>query len=241
MPESISSLPVTPRVLLVDDDVELLKLLSAYLLSDGFQVSTAHDGEQAICSALTELPDIAVIDVMMPGFSGIEVLRRIRSKSSLPVLMLTARGDEESRILGLELGADDYVAKPCTPRELSARLRAILRRTLMKPVTEKSAEHDVIAVGELVLFSAQRRITWAGKEVELTNAEFNLLEILMQNAGQVVSKTLLSEQGLGREFQRYDRSIDVHLSSIRRKLAPLPDGRPRIQAVLRKGYQLLVA
>ncbi len=229
-----------PHVLLVDDDSELVNLLSAYLVSDGFRVSSAHDGAHGISLAGIELPDIAVIDVMMPGFSGIEVLRRLRSKSSLPVLMLTARGDEESRVLGLELGADDYVAKPCTPRELCARLRAILRRTLIKQVADKATENESLDLGELVLHSRQRRITWAGKDVNLTNAEFNLLEILMQNAGQVVSKTRLSEQGLGREFQRYDRSIDVHLSSIRRKLTPLPDGRPRIQAVLRKGYQLLI-
>ena len=227
------------RVLLVDDDIELVNLLHAYLASDGFRVSVAHDGESAVRLALVELPDIAVIDVMMPGYSGIEVLRRIRLRSTLPVLMLTARGDEESRILGLELGADDYVSKPCTPRELSARLRAILRRTMPKPATDKVSEADAVRIGELMLLPAQRRISWSGNDVALTNAEFNLLEVLIQRAGQVVSKSLLSEQGLGRDFQRYDRSIDVHLSSIRRKLPPLADGRPRIQAVLRKGYQLL--
>jgi two-component system OmpR family response regulator/two-component system response regulator CpxR len=228
------------HVLLVDDDVELVKLLSTYLASDGFRVSVAHDGERAIYSLMIDPPDIAVVDVMMPGFSGIEVLRRIRARSSLPVLMLTARGDEESRVLGLELGADDYVAKPCTPRELSARLRAILRRTLAQGATEKSSESEPVRIGELALLSAQRRITWSGNELPLTNAEFNLLEVLIKNAGSVVDKNLLSEQGLGRPFQRYDRSIDVHLSSIRRKLPPLSDGRPRIQAVLRKGYQLLM-
>ncbi len=227
-----------PHVLLVDDDVELVNLLAAFLTTDGFRVSLAHEGESAMLSVFNDPPDIAVIDVMMPGASGIEVLRRIRARSSLPVLMLTARGDAESRILGLELGADDYVAKPCTPRELAARLRAILRRTLLAPSSDKAPEAESRS-GDLVLFSAQRRITWAGKDLALTNAEFNLLEVLIQKAGQVVTKDLLSEQGLGRQFQRYDRSIDVHLSSIRRKLPLLPDGRPRIQAVLRKGYQLL--
>lgn len=226
-------------VLLVDDDLELVDLLKTYLEGDGFRVSVAYDGETAIRSLNLTPPDIAVVDVMMPGYSGIEVLRRIRSGSSLPVLMLTGKGDEESRILGLELGADDYVAKPCTPRELSARLRAILRRTLRHSASEKTSEPDTVRIGELTLFSAQRRITWSGMDLPLTNAEFNLLELLIQQAGQAVSKTLLSEQGLGRPFERYDRSIDVHLSSIRRKLPPLPDGRPRIQAVLRKGYQLL--
>jgi two-component system OmpR family response regulator/two-component system response regulator CpxR len=228
-----------PHVLLVDDDVELVRLLRAFLTADGFRVSPAHEGESAVFLAITDPPDIAVIDVMMPGASGIDVLRRIRARSSLPVLMLTGRGDAESRILGLELGADDYVAKPCTPRELSARLRAILRRTLPAPSSDRAAEAAALRIGELALFPAQRRISWAGKDLALTNAEFNLLEVLMHKAGQVVTKDLLSEHGLGRHFQRYDRSIDVHLSSIRRKLPLLPDGRPRIQAVLRKGYQLL--
>lgn len=223
-----------PSVLLVDDDIDLVALLRDYLASDGFAVTVAHEGESALRRFAAQPPDIAVVDVMMPGFSGIEVLRRIRARSSMPVLMLTARGDDESRILGLELGADDYVAKPCTPRELSARLRAILRRT-----QARSSAPDSVRVGELALYSAQRRITWGERDLQLTNAEFNLLELLIQNAGQVVSKTLLSEQGLGRPFQRYDRSIDVHLSSIRHKLPRLSDGRPRIQAVLRKGYQLL--
>lgn len=227
------------HVLLVDDDVELVNLLRVYLAGDGFRVSTAHEGEAAVRAVLSAQPDIAVVDVMMPGLSGIEVLRRIRACSSLPVLMLTARGDEESRVLGLELGADDYVAKPCTPRELSARLRAILRRTLVRPANERASEAESLHIGELSLHPPQRRITWAGKDLSLTNAEFNLLELLIQNAGQVVSKNTLSEKGLGRPFQRYDRSIDVHLSSIRRKLPALADGRPRIQAVLRKGYQLL--
>ena len=227
------------HVLLVDDDVELVNLLRVYLAGDGFRVSLAYDGESALRAMPAIQPDIVVLDVMMPGLSGIDVLRRIRAHSSLPVLMLTARGDEENRVLGLELGADDYVAKPCTPRELSARLRAILRRTMVRPDAEKSAEADSLRVGGFALLSAQRRITWAEVDLSLTNAEFNLLEVLIQRAGQVVSKDLLSEQGLGRTYQRYDRSIDVHLSSIRRKVPPLPDGRPRIQAVLRKGYQLL--
>lgn len=228
----------TAHVLLVDDDIELVALLRAYLEGDGFKVSVAHDGESALASLARRPPDIVVVDVMMPGYSGIEVLRRIRVRSSLPVLMLTARGDDDSRVRGLELGADDYVSKPCTSRELSARLRAILRRTLGREA-EKSAEPDSIVIGVLALFPGQRRIAWAGQDLELTNAEFNLLELLIQSAGQVVSKSLLSEQGLGRPFQRYDRSIDVHVSSIRRKLPPLPDGRSRIQAVLRQGYQLL--
>lgn len=228
---------VAPSVLLVDDDVELIGLLASYLDSEGFQVRTAYDGESAVRAVLGAPPDIAVLDVMMPGFSGIEALRRIRAQSTVPVLLLTARGDEESRILGLELGADDYVAKPCPPRELCARVRAILRRTLRPP---GARDGEALRCGELVLYPAQRRASWAECELALTNAEFNLLELLMRSAGQAVAKARLSEHGLGRPFQRYDRSIDVHISSIRRKLPPLADGRQRIQAVLRQGYQLLV-
>ncbi len=227
------------HVLLVDDDGELLELLRSYLQGDGFRVSLAHDGQSALHAVSEAAPDIAVVDVMMPDCSGIEVLRRIRARSSLPVIMLTARGDEDSRVNGLELGADDYVAKPCTPRELSARLRAILRRSLAAGEAPGGADRESLRLGALALLPAQRRITWNGEDVPLTNAEFNLLEVLIRKAGQVVGKNQLSEQGLGRAYQRYDRSIDVHLSSIRRKLPPLPDGRPRIQAVLRRGYQLL--
>ena len=229
--------PLCATVLLVDDDVELVGLLASYLGSEGFQVRMAYDGESAVRSVLASPPDIAVLDVMMPGYSGIEALRRIRAQSAVPVLLLTARGDEESRILGLELGADDYVAKPCPPRELCARVRAILRRTL-RPAGARDGE--ALRCGELVLYPAQRRASWAERELALTNAEFNLLELLMRSAGQAVAKERLSEHGLGRPFQRYDRSIDVHISSIRRKLPPLADGRQRIQAVLRQGYQLLV-
>ena len=229
-----------PHILLVDDDTELVGLLNFYLRSDGFRVTVAHDGESGVQAAFaTPVPDIAIIDVMMPGISGIEALRRIRARSAMPVLMLTARGDDESKILGLELGADDYVPKPCTPRELSARIRAILRRTLGGSEAPPG-ERDCLRVGDLMLQTAQRKISWAGQDLALTNAEFNLLEVLIQRAGQVVSKEFLSEQALGRPHQRYDRSIDVHLSSVRRKLPPLSDGRSRIQAVLRKGYQLVM-
>ena len=226
--------PTPARILLVDDDVELAGMLRDYLVRDGFEVLAVPDGESGVAEALSGRFALVVLDVMMPGIGGIEALRRIRAASTVPVLMLTARGDDLDRIVGLELGADDYVPKPCLPRELAARLRAILRRTLVR-----SAAPGSLSVGDLALYPAQRRITWHDQELPLTNAEFNLLELLIQNAGQVVSKSLLSEQGLGRPFQRYDRSIDVHLSSIRHKLPRLPDGRPRIQAVLRKGYQLL--
>jgi two-component system OmpR family response regulator len=222
-------------VLLVDDDVELAEMLGDYLAQDGFVVSTVHDGLSGVEAALTGQYEIVVLDVMMPRLSGGEALRRIRAVSSVPVVMLTAKGDDMDRIVGLELGADDYVPKPCQPRELAARLRAILRRT--GPVVERA---DVpIVVGDLVVRSELRRAEWAGRVVDLTSTEFNLVEALARQAGKPVSKSDLSEVALGRPLLRFDRSIDVHLSSIRQKLGTLPDGRSCIQTVYRRGYQLI--
>lgn len=224
------------KVLLVDDDIELVEMLKEYLEREGFEVKGVHDGDAGIAEVLTGQYAIAVLDVMMPGKGGIEVLGRIRVDSVMPVLMLTAKGDDTDRIIGLELGADDYVPKPCTPRELTARIRAILRRG---SASAGASSAQSIIVGALSLWPDQRRAEWAGKALELTSTEFNLLELLARNAGSVVSKTALSEQGLGRPLSRFDRSIDVHLSSIRHKLAPLPDGRSCIQTVFRKGYQFI--
>lgn len=221
-------------VLLIDDDVELAGMLADYLRRDGFAVDLAHDGESGVQAALTGNFAIAVLDVMMPGISGIEALRRIRAGSRMPVLMLTARGDDMDRIVGLELGADDYVPKPCLPRELAARLRAILRRSAGAP-----QDNGELAVGPLRLHAAQRRAEWRGRLLELTSTEFNLLEVLARNAGRIVGKDELSAQALGRPLARYDRSIDVHLSSIRQKLGPLDDGRSPIQTVFRQGYQMI--
>ena len=223
-----------PRVLLVDDDAVLVGMLRGYLVRDGFDVETAADGDAGAREALTGRFALVVLDVMMPGTSGIEALRRIRARSRVPVLMLTARGDDADRIVGLELGADDYVPKPCTPRELVARIRAILRRA--QPQDESGGP---ITVGALSIWPQQRRAEWAGRVVELTSTEFNLLEVLARNAGQPVGKGALSEQALGRPLARYDRSVDVHMSSIRRKLGVGDDGRSCIQTVHRQGYQLI--
>jgi len=223
-----------PRVLLIDDDTELLALLREYLEREGFEVGTATDGEEGAREALQGGWEIVVLDVMMPSVDGIEALRRIRAASTLPVLMLTARGDDGDRILGLELGADDYVPKPCTPRELTARLRAILRRTAVS-----EGEEETLVIGELRLLPAQRRAEWAGRALELTSTEFTLLEILARHAGRPVAKEELSELALGRPLARYDRAIDVHISSLRHKLGTLPEGRSCIQTVYRQGYQLI--
>jgi two-component system OmpR family response regulator/two-component system response regulator CpxR len=228
--------PMKPaKVLLVDDDVELLDMLKAYMQREGFDVAVAADAERGIVAALSGAFQLVVLDVMMPRTSGIEALSRIRATSRVPILMLTAKGDDADRIVGLELGADDYVPKPCTPRELVARVRAILRRT-------RAADDDgsaAIVAGPLQLMPQQRRAEWAGAPLELTSTEFNLLLALARNAGRPVSKETLSERALGRPLMRFDRSIDVHISSIRRKLGTLPDGRSWIQTVVRQGYQLV--
>ena len=224
------------HVLLIDDDVELVGMFAEYLGQEGFQASCVHNGEDGVRAALAGQHAIVILDVMMPGMSGIEALRQIRAASRIPALMLTARGDDADRILGLELGADDYVAKPCTPRELTARVRAILRRTHPQPDTAPGA---VLGVGKLTMFPEQRRATWDGAPLDLTSTEFNLLEVLARNAGRPVSKNELSELGLGRPLARFDRNIDVHLSSLRHKLGPLSDGRSCLQTIYRHGYQLI--
>lgn len=224
-------------VLLVDDDVELAEMLAAYLAQDGFQVTTRHDGASGVEAALSGDFAIVVLDVMMPRLSGVEVLRRIRAVSTMPVLMLTAKGDDMDRIVGLELGADDYVPKPCQPRELAARLRAILRRS----AATAEPSNAPIVVGDLCVRPELRLVEWSGMAVDLTSTEFNLVEMLARHAGRPVSKSDLSEQALGRALARFDRSIDVHLSSIRHKLGTLPDGRSCIQTVYRQGYQLIRA
>ena len=224
----------TARILLIDDDVELLDMLKSYLEREEFAVTTTNVAATGVAAAVSGDHDLVVLDVMMPHMSGIEALRRTRMVSLIPVLMLTAKGDDADCIIGLELGADDYVPKPCTPRELVARIRAILRRTR---VVEEAP--PVIASGLLKVFPRQRRAEWGGKPLDLTSTEFNLLEALARQAGHPVSKDALSEQALGRALARFDRSIDVHVSSIRRKLGTTPDGRSWIQTVVRRGYQLL--
>ena len=226
------------RVLLIDDDETLTSLLCDYLQAEGFSVDVANDGVAGVARALSDDYAIVVLDVMMGHMDGLDVLRRIRQQSTLPVLMLTARGDDVDRIAGLELGADDYVAKPCTSRELLARIRAILRR-IQPSSTATSGSTPELVSGALAMWPAQRRAEWGGEALKLTSTEFGLLEVLLKRAGRPVSKKELSERALGRTLARHDRSVDVHMSSIRRKLGLLADGRSRIQSIHRQGYQLL--
>lgn len=197
----------TLSVLIVDDDVELVELLQNYLELEGFSVGRAEDGEAGVRAALSGAFDIAVVDMMLPRLSGIDVLKLIRASSTLPVIMLTAKGDGIDRIIGLEVGADDYISKPCPPRELLARIRAVLRRTLAPPNAVQTA---AIHAGSIVMDPLRRQVECAGQPVDLTSTEFNVLEVLARRPGSPVSKKELSEQGLGRPIGRFDRSIDVH-------------------------------
>jgi two-component system, OmpR family, response regulator len=226
------------NVLLIDDDVQFVAHLKEYLEREGFSIATAHNSESGIVQALSGRYTIAVLDALLPKLNGIEVLKRIRMQSAMPIVMLMANGDDADRIVGLELGADDCVAVPCAPREIAARLRAILRRTQTNGQMASSANASFV-VGSLVVWPQQRRAEWLGKTLRLTSTEFSLLELLARNAGSLVGKNDLSQLGLGRPLSRFDRSIDVHLSSIRQKLGTLPDGRSIIQTVFRKGYQFI--
>jgi DNA-binding response OmpR family regulator len=226
------------KVLLIDDDVALSSLLREYLEQEGFQVASVADGVAGVAAALGGQHDIVVLDVMMPRMNGVEVLREIRLYSRIPVLMLTARGDEIDRILGLELGADDYVPKPCSPRELAARLRAILRRQTPHR-SEGGSAANTLVVGLLSMNLDQRTAVWNANPLELTSTEFSLLAELARHAGRVVEKQSLSEQALGRPLTRFDRNIDVHISSMRQKLVHPDPTKTVILTVRGVGYQLL--
>lgn len=224
------------HLLIVDDDAELTDMLSAYLGREGFTVAVRHDGAAALAvltDASQSRPDLVVLDVMLPALDGFGVLQALRrSERSLPVLMLTARGDDDDRIAGLELGADDYLAKPFNPRELVARLRAILRRVGELP------QGGVFSVGDLELDSSRIEARLQGQAIALTGAEFRVLSLLAQNAGRIVSRADLTDQALGRKLELYDRSVDTHVSNLRRKLG-LTDGNGlEIRGVRGIGYQM---
>lgn len=215
------------RILVVDDDVELAGLLKEYFEREGFTVEFAHDGRSGLARALDGSPDLVVLDVMLPGLDGFEVLRRVRAHSRIPVIMLTARGEDIDRIVGLELGADDYLPKPFNPRELTARIRAIFRRLQPKAGTTR------VEVNGVTLDPGSREAFADGKPIELTTVEFDILEHLMRSAGRVVSRDALMEALYNRKATAFDRSMDMHISHIRRKFGE----RPLIKTVRGVGYQ----
>ena len=224
-----------PRhILLVDDDVDLSTMLREYLESEGFRVETVFNGADGVARAASGEFDAVVLDVMLPRLSGIEALRRIRQTTDIPVLMLTAKGDQVDRVIGLELGADDYVAKPYYPRELVARLRAILRRQ----VSAGPSRGSVLQLGDLVVRVTERRANWQGAPIEVTATEFNMLVALLRAGDDVQTKDELSLRALGRPRQSYDRSVDVHISNLRQKLESASTGRLGIETVRGVGYRL---
>lgn len=217
------------RLLLIDDDAELCGLLSEFLTPEGFTVECAHEGKRGLELALSGGHDLVILDVMLPGLDGFEILRRLRPQSRVPVLMLTARGEDMDRIAGLEMGADDYLAKPFNPRELVARIRAILRRLAQPPSREGPLEVNGVRI------DPGTREVWAnGQKIELTTFEFDILELLMRTAGKVLSRDDLMEHLYNRKATAFDRSIDMHISHLRKKLET---DRPLIKTIRGSGYQ----
>ncbi|NGY05885.1 response regulator transcription factor [Solimonas terrae] len=224
------------RVLIADDDHELCELLADYLRLEGFDVDTVADGVSAMArlAHAGACPDLLILDITMPGPDGLQTLRELRLHYQLPVIMLSARGEAMDRVTGLEFGADDYLAKPCLPRELLARVRAQLRRQLAPAVSENPV------IGVLQIHAAARRARVGEDELQLTAAEFGLLLALARQAGRVVDKAELTRKVLGRDIERFDRSLDVHVSRLRRKLADASPLAPAIEAVRGAGYLMHV-
>jgi two-component system OmpR family response regulator/two-component system response regulator CpxR len=231
-------------ILLVDDDQDLAEMLKEYLEAQGFHCFCAHNGEAALDWLAQASCELIVLDVMMPGMSGLELLPLVRARWDTPVIMLTGRGDDIDRIIGLEMGADDYLAKPCNPRELLARINAVLRRHQTQPSRPAVASgsdkgHPKIISHGIELDPGQRKASYQHNALSLTTVEFDMLELLMRHAGSPVSKDTLSEQALQRKQSAFDRSVDVHISRLRNKLKPCQTGDDLIKTVRGQGYQFI--
>ncbi|MFT6926940.1 MAG: two-component system response regulator CpxR [Psychromonas sp.] len=223
------------KLLIIDDDIELVSLLAEFLSLENFDVETANDGEEGLQKALSGDYELILLDVMMPRMNGFEMLTLLRQKSEIPVLMLTAKGDDLNKVLGLEMGADDYLAKPFSERELIARIRAILRRTQYKNVDQLGRINHL----DIELFPAQQQAVCQGITIELTATELLLLEKFILHPGELFSKAELSEQVLDKKLEPFDRSIDMHLSNLRRKLPARLDGNTRVKNFRGRGYMWL--
>ncbi len=223
------------RILIIDDDEELCELVSEYLTVEGFEVKAVHDGETGLKQASQGDYDMAILDVMLPKMNGFDVLRELRKISKIPILMLTARGEDMERIVGLEIGADDYLPKPFNPRELVARLRAILRRVEMSEDTNKT-EADKLQVDDVEVQLSARSAKKSGEDLGLTSVEFDLLAALMKRSGEVVKKEDLSQDVLDRELSPFDRSLDMHISNLRKKLGTNTNGDDIIKTIRSVGY-----
>lgn len=237
-----------PKILLVDDDVDLTELLSELLSLEGFDIHTVHNGQDALTELKIQSYDLILLDVMMPILNGIETLKQVRQKYSTPVLMLSARDDEIDRVLGLELGADDYLPKPFNDRELVARIKAILRRSItQKPsipvettfVINDDDDRKLLQFGGVELHPGRQQAIYEGKDLDLTGTEFALLQILMRNPGQILLRELLSLEILGKRLTPYDRAIDMHISNLRKKLPERNDNLPWFKTLRGRGYLLV--
>ena len=225
------------RLLIIDDDHGLVNLLKRFLEAEGFEVDAAFDHPSGLKAARSGEHELVILDVMLPGGSGFELLKSLRQESSTPVLLLTARGEAVDRILGLEIGADDYLAKPFDPRELVARIRAVLRRTREGVPTGTRLDADQkLSVGDIEMSLATRTVTCGGQSVDLTSVEFNVLELLLRHAGNVVTREQLAEVALGRPLNPFDRSVDVHVSRLRKKLGCNPGSDELIRPIRGIGY-----
>ena len=227
----------SPNLLLIDDDIELCTLLGEYLTAEGFHYTAVHDGQAALDTTAKQHFDLIILDVMLPQRSGFDVLKTLRVSDQTPVIMLTAKGDTVDRVVGLEIGADDYLAKPCDPRELVARIRALLRRASQSV----NSSPEKLVSGKITLNLGTRSALWETADVNLTGTEFSVLEILVRRAGQVISKDEMTEQALNRKLTPYDRSIDVHVSNIRKKINQAGCQRELIINVRGAGYMLTLA
>ena len=220
------------KILVIDDDIELCSLLGEYFRSDGFEFVCAHTGGGGLEILGNDACDMVILDVMLPGKDGFEILRDIRNISAIPVIMLTAKGDHVDRVVGLEIGADDYICKPFNMRELSARVRAILRRTdgfgCVSPA--------IISVADIEMDRKSRSVRVSGRGIVLTNVEFRLLELLLSGIGRVISPEILSKEVLGRDHSAFDRSLSVHISRLRHKLGAYPGGSDRIKTLRGEGF-----
>jgi two-component system alkaline phosphatase synthesis response regulator PhoP len=221
------------KVLVIDDDVKTVELVKLYLDRDGYQVLTAHNGLEALRVAREGYPDLIVLDLMLPDIDGLEICRTLRRESAIPIIMLTARTTDQDKLIGLDLGADDYVTKPFSPKELVARVRAVLRRL----PGERGPEE--IKTGELSMNFGTHEAWFAGRSLNLTSVEFKLLRIFAKEPGRVFSRTSLIEEALGYDFEGFDRTIDVHILNLRRKLEPDPNHPKHIKTVYGVGYRFM--
>ena len=232
-PQAGDSSSGMPRVLVIDDDVDLTEMLNEYLGQEGFLMDVAHDGAEGLRRALSTEFSLLILDITLPKMNGLEVLRRFRAQSKCPVIMLTARGQETDRVVGLEIGADDYLPKPFSARELLARMNAVLRRTQPEP---EPAPEEIIAVGDVTVDELARTVRRNGRLIELTSAEFDVLKLLLASAGKIVTREEVFEKVLHREYTVFDRSLDNYISNLRKKLGPKIGGIERIKSVRNSGY-----